>query len=407
MTRQLGICFVAFSFILLTLYASTAQALTFQAIQDIKNFKSWYNKNDNTTACSTSASGESLVGADAEAQVFNYFTAPGRLSATQTAGMMGNMVAESGIQPQRLQGTASGVATPAERVGNTKAGWGLVQFTPASKFISTVTPISKANEVLTQVEFIWTQLQGQGPIPEKQAGDDLRATTTIEDAVRAFQGDSKIGGKYNGYERPADEAGSLPDRIAAAKVILSRQTSNSSGTNSCGTGTPASSGTIAAAIKLAIDYSWPDHHSGTYLQMKPNYAAAVAAAKTNGEYIGGINYPGIDCGGFVTRVMRNSGADPNYNWGPKNAQQGPTSAQEAYMKANPTKYKSLGAQSSTSGLQPGDIAINSVHTYMYVGNQSGFHGNSAASSLDERAPMADTAYFVQNGEAFQWYRLIQ
>ncbi len=170
------------------------------------------------------------------------------------------------------------------------------------------------------------------------------------------------------------------------------------------------SGTIAAAVQKAIDYSWPDYHAAPYLKMKPSYKTAINKAVGNGEYVGGNGNPGVDCGGFVTRVMRDSGADPNYNWGPHNSQQGATPAQQAYMDAHSDKYEKLGAISNTSKLQPGDIAINSEHTYMYVGKQSGFNGNSASASVSFtgdswRTPMASTAYFSNSAGAFIWYRL--
>ena len=108
--------------------------------------------------------------------------------------------------------------------------------------------------------------------------------------------------------------------------------------------------------------------------------------------------------------MRDSGADPNYNWGPKDSRQGNTIAQKAYMDAHPEKYENLGPKASTEGLRAGDIAINSSHTYMYVDKQPGFNGNSASSSFSTtgdswRAPMASFAYWSGDGESFIWYRL--
>jgi cell wall-associated NlpC family hydrolase len=138
--------------------------------------------------------------------------------------------------------------------------------------------------------------------------------------------------------------------------------------------------------------------------MKPAYRAAVDEARAKGVYVGGDpGYEGIDCGGFISLVMRNSGADPNYN-----EYKGPTSDQERYMKDHPEKYQALGSQNDTSALQPGDIAITSNHTYMYVGSK-GFPGyNSVSASLDSRVPMASGADFIDSkGISFNWYRLIK
>ncbi|MBX4197624.1 hypothetical protein KW801_03675, partial [Candidatus Saccharibacteria bacterium] len=157
----------------------------------------------------------------------------------------------------------------------------------------------------------------------------------------------------------------------------------------------------------AINYAWPDYHPPNYCKEKPSYVAAMAAASKNGEYLGGTctiggTWVGVDCGAFVTRVMRDSKADPNYN-----SANGNTIAQQQYLDSNPNKYQRLSNVRGTPDLQPGDIAINSVHTYMYVDSQLGFNGNSASASFSTtgrswRAPMASRA---DNFSDFTWYRL--
>lgn len=168
---------------------------------------------------------------------------------------------------------------------------------------------------------------------------------------------------------------------------------------------------VGNEVQTAINYAWPDYHAAPYTTEKPSYAAAIQKALANGEFVGGLaGQPGIDCGGFVTRVMRDSGADPNYDWGPHDPRQGNTIAQQAYMDAHPEKYKNLGIFTDSSQLQPGDIAINSEHTYIYVGTQSNFNGNSASASVgpnSARAPMASSAYFSNDAGPFTWYRLIK
>jgi hypothetical protein len=102
--------------------------------------------------------------------------------------------------------------------------------------------------------------------------------------------------------------------------------------------------------------------------------------------------------------MRDSRADPTYN-----ESNGNTISQQAYLDAHPEKYQKLTNVNGTADLHPGDIAINDVHTYMYVGSQPGFNGNSASASFSStgeswRAPMASNAYGF--GGEFTWYRLI-
>lgn len=115
--------------------------------------------------------------------------------------------------------------------------------------------------------------------------------------------------------------------------------------------------------------------------------------------MGGISLPGIDCGGFVTLLVRDSGYEKGYN---DNGKGGATSAQEAWMQKN---WESLGSSSGISEgtLQPGDVAINASHTFIYVGEVPGFQAKIASASLDERAPMADNQQSpTQPG--YNWYR---
>ena len=166
-----------------------------------------------------------------------------------------------------------------------------------------------------------------------------------------------------------------------------------------------------------MKYAWPDGRQGTPSigDATQAYQDAIKKADANGEYHGGCD--GIDCGAFITRVMRDSGADPNYNWGPHNPKEGPTSSQQAYLDANTggsnPKYKKIGAVTSTKDLQPGDIAIvngGAQHTYMYVGPVSShpsFLGDAASSSLCGYAPTANTTQFSESGSPFTWYRLIR
>jgi len=142
------------------------------------------------------------------------------------------------------------------------------------------------------------------------------------------------------------------------------------------------------AVQTALNYAWPTYHEPNYLNMRPSYAAAISKAQGEGKYVGGGPHPGVDCGGFVTRVMQDSGLDPAYGGG------GNTTTQLAYLSSSP-KYKEL--KNPTSGdLTPGAIAIKTAgggHTYMYVGKQPGFETQIASASYSPsgtawRAPMA-------------------
>lgn len=182
-----------------------------------------------------------LTGDENVEKVFNYFISPPRsLPPHQAAAIIGNMTVESGVQPQRLQGTASGVITPAETFSG-GSGWGIVQWTPGSKMIDTFQPKSMANDLALQLEFLWTQLQGEGPLPEGLAGEELRGAPNLEEAVLAFQGNrsgapSPMGIRYFGFERPRDQTGSVAERTQFARDVINRFGSGSPTTPTSATG---------------------------------------------------------------------------------------------------------------------------------------------------------------------------
>lgn len=147
--------------------------------------------------------------------VWDFFAQKG-YSEVAIAGMIGNMHAESGVLFQVLEGKP-GVITPAESLGSgdKSKGWGIVQWTPATKFINTFSTVTDANLPQNQLDFLWKQLEGTGELPETAAGNALKAATTVEEATRLFA---------TLYERPAADklAASLPDRLAAAEGAMER-----------------------------------------------------------------------------------------------------------------------------------------------------------------------------------------
>lgn len=166
--------------------------------------------------------------------------------------------------------------------------------------------------------------------------------------------------------------------------------------------------------------------------------AVVEALDRGNDYVGGgsdCGYnAGIDCGGFVTRVMRDSGLDPNYNSGLSSVARGQRpyledntvqeidakqmreQEQEKVCNPNPAaegeqvKYARVINVETTDDLCPADIWINhsESHTYIHVGTIEGFEGDKAGASISTgdggcagwRAPMAGTTY----GFDQYWYR---
>lgn len=159
--------------------------------------------------------------------------------------------------------------------------------------------------------------------------------------------------------------------------------------------------------ETTLAYAWPEYHEPNYTTLKPPYEKAVKAATSSGRYVGGGTYPGVDCGGFVTTLLVDSGFEPKYNHGGKIADgAGPTPTQEAWANTNWTKLGS-GSTMDTGKLEPGDVAFSPGHTFVYVGSISGFKSKIASASYSPsntswRSPMAG-AESLTSGEV-TWYR---
>lgn len=178
---------------------------------------------------------------------------------------------------------------------------------------------------------------------------------------------------------------------------------NQGGSNSC---LPA--GGVTGLLQTVSKYAW--HTYQFSINATEDYKSAISQARNEGRYVGGNSYPGIDCGGFVSLAIFDSGFDKNYNYEDKG---GYTAIQREWAEAN---WQTLGAASSidTSTLQAGDVNISDGHTFLYVGSDQTsltylgsdfgqFDGWSgvASASLDERAPCAGTERLNGDGT---WYR---
>lgn len=154
-----------------------------------------------TSCCSTSTT---LAGSDNQQKAFNYFISKG-LTPQQSAGMVGNMMGESGtgINPKAQQ---DGSNTPYPKPG---VGFGIVQWTVVSRQTKLTAFAAQANLPVTdfglQLDFAWHEVStGFGSFLK-----DLKGTTTVHDAtlltlqVYEIAGDTSAGGpndiKRTGY----------------------------------------------------------------------------------------------------------------------------------------------------------------------------------------------------------------
>ncbi|MDO4781260.1 MAG: phage tail tip lysozyme [Candidatus Saccharibacteria bacterium] len=151
----------------------------------------------------------------------------------------------------------------------------------------------------------------------------------------------------------------------------------------------------------ALKYAWPKWR-GLDTTKKPEYAAANDAAVKEGRFIGGGEYPGIDCGGFVTTIVHDSGFDKGYNYNAKISDgASDTTAQERWVSENWQKLGD-GGSINVADLKPGDVAFSPGHTFIFVGTIDGFESDIASASLDERAPVAGNESKVAPNVT--WYR---
>jgi Phage tail lysozyme/Peptidase family M23 len=325
-----------------------------------------------------SCGGGPLVGSNNQQKAFNYFASNG-YSREQAAGIVGNMIHESGVEPARLQSTAPGTVTHPSAAVNSSAGWGIVQWTPAGKMIrpsmnATDNDEAKVESLEWQLDFLHKQLEGQGPLPEGEAGRQLKASHSVGDAAYAF---GRYFERFAGSENPNDPE--FNERRTTAQEVFDTfaGSGTATGTGGCGAG----NGNI---VQTALSLAWDTPgHGKNRSDAKPSYQDAMP------KYNGATDYdPYSDCGVFVATVMVMSGVDKDYV-------RRLTTAQREYVR-NSSKYVVFENLNSVDQLKPGDVFVHGGHTFIYTGNYEGGDGetyNAASASLGDHVPEATHVYF--------------
>lgn len=364
--------------------------------------------------CDTeTATGEMLTlnGQDNIDKIFKFLIAPAQgLTVAQAAGVIGNLMAESGkaINPAIIQG---GGNAPKDYTPVNGVGFGIAQWTFTGRqkpLVEYMRPYNDITNLDGQVGFMWSELNGT----HSEALRKLKETTTYMDATFAFH-------KY--YEGSADSMAQVAanrggnakqvfDRYADAPSVVPADNSSVSnegdefavkdsdipttGSHSC---TATAGG--GSLVELVKQYAWETYRGNTIVP-KDEYRDAVNRAIGEKRYVGGTLHKGIDCGGFVTTLIIDSKFDTEYNNGSQLARgAGNTIAQEAWLRKN---WRPLSSTDATDR-QPGDVAINETHTYIFVGPDAfNNHVPIASASWDERAPMQGRESVA--GGSFRWYR---
>lgn len=400
-------------FIIAAVFAMTS-AVPVGAIQDpadcnannyrTRNNITMYDPCDNGTQPICGPGSGELRGSENLEKVFNYFKDNG-LNDILAAAVVGNVDQESGGEPTIIQGGGK-----TEDPSNVSVGWGLIQWTPGSKVIGIAKEAGitgPIHELKTQLDILMWHMKNTSPTGHQNMlkgftfsneSELLKAVDYFHDTVEG-SADSTMANRLAKAKNALREYGGNsvvgatpnPTSVAAISTTPTAPTTNSS--NCVGS-------VSGDAVKTAINYAWPEYHAPPYTKMKDTYAAAVKKAQADGRYVGGGQYPGVDCGGFVTLVMQDSGVDTEYGGG------GNTISQEKHMRES-GKYTEI-HPTSTADMQPGDIAIHDTHTYMYVGKVDGFETEIASASISFsgqgwRAPMAGKE--MPADTTYRWYRL--
>jgi len=381
----------------------------------------------------------SIVGANTREKIWNFLIA-NDLSPEQAAGLMGNMKKESQFSPVKWQ-------RPSEPIDNVEVSnaWGLVQWDfgrrwspPDGGIIGEIkknypeldkyiTPefgtewISEPREdfpeedfdkfLFVELDFLIQEsmsrdLRGSGNDKFDGSADKewarMKEQTTVRNATLFWE--------WN-FERSNDPnvPGALEGRVNDAQEIFDEFKDNLS---AAGSGTAGCTG-AEGIQELATAYAWPEYHPADYLPTKPAYVEAVQKAQDEGRYVGGRAHPGIDCGGFVTLLVTNSGYDPEYNHGGKG---GNTATQLAWLRDEKNGWRRVGqgGDIKSTDLKPGDVAIynsgDNGHTFIFLGEDmvqqydfglNAEPGIASASISSWRAPMAGRETVLD--PQFEWF----
>ena len=344
-----------------------------------------------TNCCATPTKGGGVVKmlSDNPETALGYLMSAGngtKLTLAQAAGVVGNLQVESSpnVDPRASNGTHIGIAQWDDNRWNN----GVVKFAADMN--------GDPYDLTIQLRYLaWemglTDEWKDHPSTNGGVADAVRATSTPEEAAVVFEAT---------FERSGGSA--LSQRQSNAKALYDKY-KDSTSLSSSGAALPgtsascSSSGASSSLQEYTLKYAWPQIHHEPRIQRKDEYIEAIYKATDEGRYIGS-DY-GVDCGGFVTTLVYDSGFDKTYN---HNAKGGNSFVQyvwanlnwQALGKANDT-FLPDGSKFTDDKLQPGDVAFSPGHTWIYVGEINGFESKYASASQGEKAPSA-------GGEGFDW-----
>jgi len=223
----------------------------------VKGADSQANASTSTSSCGPCGANAVSGGSNNEETVFKFF-AGNNFTKEQSAGIVGNMIAESGVNPKRVQGTSTPDGDKDSPPGG--GGYGLVQWTPGTKILDDAKAKGQSpGDLNFQMGLLLDQLNGGSKIPEKAAGDDIKKQTTVDGAAKSFM---------LKYERPADKSEARQnERARLAEGVFQRYAAttagSSSSTGTCSTGEGTGTVIDGFVVYDQLDERWANSPYGT------------------------------------------------------------------------------------------------------------------------------------------------
>lgn len=231
--------------------------------------------NPNPSVVGTCSCGEGSGGAspvltfDQAAQhIWNFFISKG-FQPWQAAGIMGNMQAESGLNPRRVQNTSTPAGDKDNITVDDKTGYGLVQWTTKGRQQG-LADLAAQNNVISgdidiQLKYVIQELEGNRSYYRY---DEFLASQTVEEATNII---------LERYEAPKDIEGARPKRQNFARAFLERYGPGTNAGTASATAATVGGGCAAIALDAAGCPQGPVPQSETVLAAGIRVHSCVAA----------------------------------------------------------------------------------------------------------------------------------
>ena len=151
----------------------------------------FYDPNSSDSSCSVSVD-INLSGNDNAEKAFNYFVGKG-LTPAQTAGILGNLMQESHINPTAQQDGSS------DPFPKNNVGFGIAQWTYTGRQQPLIDLAKSSNQPVTslsvQLDYVWMELSGTAPAANySRALSSLKGTSSVDAAVQDFEKNYEAAG---------------------------------------------------------------------------------------------------------------------------------------------------------------------------------------------------------------------